>query len=33
MEVSKHMSIKAYRKVNKFPSKHVEIAAYDYQSM
>jgi len=33
MEVSKHMSTKAYRKVTKFPSKHVDIRAYDYQSM
>jgi len=30
IEVSKHISIMAYRKVNKFPSKYVDIEAYDY---
>ena len=32
-KVSKQMRIKAYKKVNKLSSKHVDIEAYNYQSM
>jgi len=33
IEVPKHISIKAYRKVNKFSSEYVDIGGYNYLSM
>ena len=33
IEVSKHMSIKEYRHLDKFSSKLVDIGAYNYQRM
>ena len=33
IKVSKHMSIKAYRQMDMFSSKHVDIGACDYHSM